>query len=90
MTGSSSINQIVILKRAIQHIFDSRALLSEDDSWKKIFCNMAESASKISGIPFDPRVVDSPDRMKEFGERCLQANPNAISCLVYANKLKQH
>lgn len=90
MIGSSSINQIVLFKSAIKHIFDSLASSSEEDSWKRIFCNMAKYASKISGIPFDPTVVESPDRMIEFGERCLKANPNAISCLVYANKLKQH
>ncbi|MFB0562034.1 MAG: hypothetical protein ACETWM_12595 [Candidatus Lokiarchaeia archaeon] len=90
MTSSSSINQVVLFKNAIKHIFDSLASSSEEDSWKKIFCNMARFASKISGIPFDPTVVESPDRMIEFGERCLKANSSAISCLVYANKLKDH
>ncbi len=80
-------SQVLLFKSVIQHIFESKSLGS--DSWKQIFYRIATSASKISGIPFDPSVVESPDRMKEFGEKCLMINPQAISCLVYAGQISQ-
>lgn len=89
MTETSVRTQIILLKSAIQQIFESKSS-PEDNSWQRTFCDIASFASKISGIPFDPSVVDSPERMKAFGEKCLQANPNAISCLVYANKTSTH
>ncbi|MEM3563700.1 MAG: hypothetical protein QXR19_10755 [Candidatus Jordarchaeaceae archaeon] len=79
--------QILLFKSVIQHIFESMSRSS--DSWKRVFYLIATSASKISGIPFDPLAVESPDKMKEFGEKCLTANPQAISCLVYANQISQ-
>ncbi|MHA1209085.1 MAG: hypothetical protein ACTSSA_05075 [Candidatus Freyarchaeota archaeon] len=87
MTGPSLGDKVVLFKSALQHIFESKATSSDDDSWKQIFCRIAKFASKISGVPFDPSVVESLDKMKEFGERCIQANPKAISSLVYANEM---
>jgi len=80
-------SQVTLVKSVIQHIFESKSLGS--DSWKQIFYIIATSASKISGIPFDPLAVESPDKMKEFVEKCLTANPQAISCLIYANQISQ-
>ncbi|MEX2724087.1 MAG: hypothetical protein Q6366_002610 [Candidatus Freyarchaeota archaeon] len=86
MTRSQT-SQVLLFKSVIQYIFESKSPSS--DSWKQIFHLIATSASKISGIPFDPLAVESPDKMKEFGEKCLTANPQAISCLVYANQISQ-
>ncbi|MBS7252274.1 MAG: hypothetical protein KIH08_17055 [Candidatus Freyarchaeota archaeon] len=85
MTRSQT-SQVLLFKSVIQYIFEKSP---SSDSWKQIFHLIASSASKISGIPFDPSAIESPDKMKEFGEKCLIANPQAISCLVYADQISQ-